>query len=136
MALAFSGFTYIAHDRKLKKQEQLMNDYQLRLMAQNDKDNKSAVIRAKSVKTSGGRRTLFIINSGKAVARNLIVNLPNPDEVYGCNVVFPRTFDELLPGASREFQLFLSEGDDELTLNYTWDDDYKADNKETQKIDL
>ena len=50
--------------------------------------------------------------------------------------VFPLSYKELLPDAYREVTLLLSEGDDELTLNYKWEDDYSKENKETQTIDL
>ena len=136
LALLLSFITYIVHDRKLKKQESQLNDYQLRLMAQNEDENKKAIIRAKVDKPAGGRRTLYICNLGKAKAKNLTVGMPNPDDVYASNPSFPQTFDEILPNAHREFTLLLAEGDDELTLNYTWEDDYSKENRETQTIDM
>lgn len=66
LALLLSFITYIVHDRKLKKQESQLNDYQLRLMARNEDENKKAIIRAKVDKPAGGRRTLYICNLGKA----------------------------------------------------------------------
>ena len=136
LALLFSVFTYLAHDRKLKKQEKKLNDYQLRMMEQSEDENKKAVIRAKVDKPAGGRRTLYICNIGKAKARNLIVDVPNPDDVYAANPRFPQTFAELLPNAHREFTLFLVEGNHELTLSYAWEDDYSKENKENQTINL
>lgn len=136
LALLFSGYTYFAHDRKLKKQEEILKDYQLRSLAQNEAESKKAVIRAKTLKMSGGKRTLYIYNVGKAKARNVTIELPNPDEVYACSPDFPIKYNELLPDAPREIILFLSEGDDELTLNYTWDDDFATGNVETQTVDL
>lgn len=136
LALLFSIFTYLAHDRQLKKQEKQLNDYQIRMMAQSEDENKKAVIRAKVDKPAGGRRTLYICNIGKAKAKNLIVDVPNPNDVYAANPEFPQTFAELLPNAHREFTLFLTEGNDELTLSYTWEDDYNKENKEDQTIDM
>lgn len=136
IALLFSGFTYFAHDRKLKKQERQLNDYQLRSLAQIEEENKKAVIRAKAVKLSGGKRALYIYNAGKAKARNVTVKLPKQDQVYSSNTEFPLKYAELLPDAPREIVLFLCEGNDELTLNYIWDDDYHTDNCESQTIDL
>ena len=49
---------------------------------------------------------------------------------------FMRAVQTSLPDAYREVTLLLSEGDDELTLNYKWEDDYSKENKETQTIDL
>lgn len=136
LALLFSGFTYFVHDRKLKNQERQLNDYQLRSLVHREEENMKAIIRAKAVKYSGGNRTLYIYNAGKAKARNVIVDLPKPDQVYSSNAEFPLKYCELLPDATREVVLFLCEGDDELTLNFTWDDDCQVGNKETQTIDL
>ncbi len=135
-AFGFSLYTFFAHDIRLKKQEKLLNEYQLRSMAQSEKENKKAIIRAKTVKYNSGNRTLYIYNTGKAKARKLKVEMPDGAQVYASRPVFPIIYDELLPGASREVILLLSEGDDELTLIFEWEDDYSKDNKEHQTIDL
>lgn len=135
-ALALSAYTYFAHDRRLKKQEQRLNEYQLRSLAQSEEENKKAVIRAKTVKYKSGNRMLFICNEGKSKARNLKVEMPDAEQVYASRPAFPLSYEELLPGANREVLLHLSEGDDELTLSYEWADDFKRDNKESQTIDL
>ena len=136
LAFGFSFYTFFAHDRRLKKQENLLNEYQLRSLAQNEEENKKAIIRAKAVKYNSGNRTLYIYNTGKAKARNLKVEMPNGDQVYASRPDFPLNYEELLPDASREVILLLSEGDDELTLTFEWEDDYSKDNKEQQTIDL
>ncbi len=136
LALTLSAYTYFAHDRRLKKQEQQLNEHQLRSLAQNEEENKKAVIRAKAVKYKSGNRTLYIYNEGKAKARNLKVVMPDAEQVFASRPNFPLSYEELLPGASREVLLHLSEGDDELTLSYEWADDFKRVNKESQTIDL
>ena len=135
-ALGFSLYTFFAHDRRLKKQENLLNEYQLRSLAQSEEENKKAIIRAKAVKYNSGNRTLYIYNTGKAKARNLKVEMPNDKQVFASRPVFPLNYDELLPDASREVTLFLTEGDNVLTLTFEWEDDYSKDNKEQQTIDL
>ena len=136
LALAFSCYTFFAHDRRLKKQEQLLNEYQLRLMAQSEEENKKAIIRAKSVKYTGGKRTLYIYNTGKAKASNLKVDMIEDEQVIASKPNLPQTYEELLPDASREILLLLTEGDDEITLVFEWEDDYSKINKESQTIDL
>lgn len=135
LALLFSIFTYVTHDRKLKEQEKQLNEYRLRAFAKDEEENKKAVIRAKAVK-SGGRCTVFICNMGNAKAKNLTVAMDNEEQVSATRPDLPVTYHELLPDASREILLLLTEGDDELTLNYTWDDDFGTNNKENQTIDL
>lgn len=136
LALLFSLFTYVTHDRKLKKQEKLLNEYQLRALAQGEADNKKAIIRAKAVKNTGGKRTVFIYNNGKVKARNVIVATDNANQVFATRPDLPITYPELLPDAPREIILFLAAGDNVLTLNYTWDDDFSTNNTESQTIDL
>ena len=136
LAFLLSVSTYIIHDRKLKEQEKLLNEYQLRAFVQGEEEKKKAVIRARAVKTNRGERTVVIYNTGKAMARNLTVAMEKEDQVFATNPDLPITYSELLPDAFREIKLFLAEGDDVLTLNYTWDDDFGVNNKESQTIDL
>lgn len=136
LALLFSVFTYVTHDRKLKKQEKQLNEYQIRALAQGEEENKKAVIRAKAQKIKGGQRTLYICNTGKSKARNVTVAMEKVDQVFATRPDMPVTYPELLPDAPRGIILYLSEGDDILTLNYSWDDDLGTDHKESQTIDL
>lgn len=136
LALVFSCYTFFAHDRRLKQQEKLINEYQLRSMLQGEEENKKAIIRAKSVKYTSGKRTLCIFNIGKAKARNLKVDMHDDEQVVASRPELPQTYEELLPDASREILLLLSEGDDEITLTFEWEDDFRSDNKESQTIDL
>ena len=41
LALLFSAFTYLMHDKKLKVQERKINEYQLRLFEKEDIENLS-----------------------------------------------------------------------------------------------
>ena len=136
LALAFSCYTFFAHDRRLKNQEKLLNEYQLRSLVQNEEENKKAIIRAKAVKYTGGKRTLYIYNTGKSKARNLKVDMSEKGQVCASRPEFPQTYEELLPDASREVLLLLTVVDNLLTLTYEWDDDYSKGNKESQTIDL
>ena len=136
LAFLFSVCTYVIHDRKLKKQESLLNEYQLRALSQGEEEKKKAVIRAKAIKIKGGQRTLYVYNTGNAKARNVIVAMIKDDQVFATRPEMPVTYSELLPDAHREIILHLTEGDDVLTLNFTWDDDFNTNNNETQTIDL
>ncbi len=135
LALLFSIFTYCKHDRKLKEQEHMLNEYQIHFMEVTDEENKRAIVRAEIIKTGNGKRTLRIHNIGKAKATNLIIEMPNPNELNYSNSL-PQLYKELLPNAYRDVILFLCEGEDELTLRYTWTDEYDEINTETQVIDL
>ena len=136
LAFAFSCYTFFAHDRRLNKQEKLLNEYQLWSMAQSEEENKKAVIRAKAVKYTGGKRFLYIYNTGRSKARNLKVDMIDDDQVIASRPELPITYTELLPDASREILILLTDGDDEITLTFEWEDDFGKENKESQTIDL
>jgi len=136
IAFVFSFVTYLVHDRRLKKQELLLNAYQLRSLSQEEEKSKRAVIRAKAVKVVSGQRKLYIGNVGNAVARNLRVDMLDNAQVIATRPNMPMTYAEVLPNATREITLMLTSGNDELTLSYEWEDEYSRENKESQTIDL
>lgn len=135
-AFGFSLYTFFAHDRRLKKQENLLNEYQLRLMALGEDELKQAVVRAEIGSRNKGNRTVYIANYGKAKASNLRIELINEDEIYASNPELPWDIKELLPRAHRDILLLLSEGNDEATFKFSWDDEYKKGNTEQQTISL
>ena len=83
-ALATMGscFTYFVHDKKLKKQQALLNDLQIKKLQREIKDIDSAQLRAKLINvTQVGhdtryKGTISLVNYGKAEARNV--------KVYAC----------------------------------------------------
>lgn len=97
---------------------------------------KKAVIRAYSVKERSGQRSLHIKNEGDLTVTNLQVDIPNKKEFWASRPNLPKTYEELLPGASRVIILALVEGQNEATIHFTWDDDYHKNNDFRQTIDL
>ena len=136
LAFLFSCYTFFVHDRRLKKQEKILNAYQLRSFVQEEKESKCAVIRTKAIKPKAGQRVLVVSNFGKAMAKHLKIEMLDNEQVIATRPEMPVTYAELLPGASREIILMLSSGDDELTLEYQWEDSFSADNQEKQTTDL
>ncbi|WP_156309383.1 hypothetical protein [Sphingobacterium endophyticum] len=79
-------FTYFKHDRKIKAQEKLINDYQLGKIEQEKIQKKQAVLRASLIVGNKGHRILRIYNKGKAIARNVrLIIKDEPDNLYGTN---------------------------------------------------
>ena len=72
-ALLFSAYTYSKHDKKIKAQEQIINDYQINKIAKENEESKKASIRGNIIKGDKGKRTLKVYNCGKATARNIRV---------------------------------------------------------------
>lgn len=135
ITLLFSIVVYWTHDRKLKTQERLLNEYHLRSFAQSETENKQAVIRA-VVKDNdrGGSRILRIINKGKSKAKNLSIAFSDQTQITLIRPELPYVINQLLPGEYREFVMFLCEGDDEATFMFKWEDDFCKENEECQTI--
>ncbi len=53
LAWGVSVFTYFKHDKKIKAQEQIINDYQIKKIKKEDEDRKKASIRGNIVNYRG-----------------------------------------------------------------------------------
>lgn len=78
-ALLGSVFTYLVHDKKLKTQQSILNDLQIKKLKKEIEDGRSVEIRPslinvkKSYNRSYATGTIFLKNFGKAEARDVIV---------------------------------------------------------------
>ena len=101
VALLFAIGVYIAHDRKLKQQQKVLNEYQLKVVEQNKKAEVRAAITNKQSDHSGNRSgTLVIKNYGKATAYNVRFEREYKrdfyafDSCYGYPQLLPQEFQE------------------------------------------
>lgn len=135
LALAFSLFVYISHDRKLKEQERRLNEHQLQKIAAEKSEQAMAAVRANIIKQEKGRRLIKIFNSGKAVARNVNVEVRNDDHGFTFLDFTDRfPFPFLNPQDSTEFSGFVTEAPtNNLYLKITWDDD-SGENRNHQQL--
>ena len=60
-ALIFSAYTYSKHDKKIKAQEQIINDYQINKIAKENEENKKLQFEEISLKVRGVRELLKCI---------------------------------------------------------------------------
>lgn len=135
IAIALTIVIYFKHDKRLKKQEERLNAYQLRKIDNEESENKKAQIKGNIVKNGSGNRILKISNSGKSIARNVRI-----EYCGNMNGIIPRDdhfpYELLNPQDSTEIYLLLCEGKSKLSIKYIWDDDFKADNEFTQILTL
>ncbi len=138
VALFLSLFTYFLHDRRLKKQEHLINDYQLQKISKEQDEHTKAVVKANIIKKNGGKRVIKIFNAGKSIARNVNIEiLQGKDGIHtnDLNELFPYEF--LNPQESTEFLIFLFEGPTAIIkIRTTWDDDFAFGNTHEQILTL
>lgn len=135
LAIIASVFTYIVHDRRLKRQEILINDYQLRKNLEEEQEQKRAKIRANIVKGFKGKTTLKIYNAGKATARKIELKILEEDKLFLMNNPFPYEF--MHPQDNTDLIIHLSDASpDKINVILTWEDDYQQENQHHQILTL
>ena len=135
IAIIGTIFTYFKHDRKIKAQEKLINDYQLGKIEEEKIQKRQAVVRASLIAGNKGHRILRIYNKGKATARNVrLIIKDEPDYLYATN---PFPFPMLNEGEYVNLNIELHKGlPDDISFEILWDDEYKSDNSHEQTVQL
>jgi hypothetical protein len=135
LAIALTIIMYFKHDKRLKKQEEKLNAYQIKKIEDEESDSKKAQIRGNIIRGDKGKRILKIFNSGKAIARNIRIEyLGNMEGIYPNDNHFP--YELLNPQDSTEIYLLLSEGAIKLNVKFLWSDDSANDNEFIQVLTL
>lgn len=135
VALAGTAYTYFAHDKKLKIQEEHLNQYQIKKNHDEELAERKALVRANLVK-GGSNRVLKIFNSGKYLAKNIDLEIvASEDAFHTTNNPFPYEF--LNPQESTEIHLFAThKAPEKFKIIITWDDGFKSGNVYEQMITL
>lgn len=135
-ALVFSAYTYSKHDKKIKAQEQIINDYQINKIAKENEESKKASIRGNIIKGDKGKRTLKVYNCGKATARDIRVEgLDIGSLAVMRNDMFP--YELMNPQDYTEVVIWVVKGSPStIKLKYVWDDDFGQNNEFEQVLTL
>lgn len=136
-ALCLSGITYILHDRRIKKQESLINMYQLEKIHTEKVDKKKAAIKANVIKEDQGRRLIKVFNAGKSVARDIYYEIlsENQDFMILNEDIFP--FALLNPQENTELIMMTTTGSpDKIKMRFIWEDDSNLTNTYEQILTL
>lgn len=136
LALGISVFTYFKHDKKIKAQEQIINDYQINKIAKENEEIKKASIRGNIIKGDRGKRTLKVYNCGKATARDIRVEgLDMGSFVVMRNDLFP--YELMNPQDYTEVIIWVVKGSPStIKLKYIWNDDFGQNNEYEQVLTL
>ena len=134
--MGVSVFTYFKHDKKIKAQEQIINDYQINKIAKENEESKKASIRGNIIKGDRGKRTLKVYNCGKAAARNILVEgLDIESLAVMRNGLFP--YELMNPQDYTELIICIVKGSPStIKLKYIWDDDFGQNNEFEQVLTL
>lgn len=82
LALLLSLYTYFRHDAKIKKQNALINQFQLEKFKKENDSEKKAIIEANVINREKGKRIIKVYNKGKAIAKNVVVTFPGEPNVF------------------------------------------------------
>lgn len=139
IALGFSFYTYFAHDSILKRQEKIINEFQVRALEREESETKKAKIRGNIIDVHGkGNRELRIFNAGQITARNVKVewlNCRDDDGVYVSEDF--SDLGDLSPHNPWKVRLSLNCGHErKMHLRYTWADDYQENNVFEEDLQL
>ncbi len=138
-ALLFAIGVYIIHDRKLKQQQKILNEYQLKVLEQNIAEQKKAEVRAaiinKQCDHSGNRSgTLVIKNYGKSTAYN--VRFEREYKRF-CAIDNYYNYPQLLPQEAQETYVGCQwNTGGEVNAVVTWDDESGKNRKYKCTLDL
>ncbi|MBC8986654.1 hypothetical protein H9X96_12795 [Pedobacter sp. N36a] len=136
-ALCFSAITYVVHDRRIKKQEGLINAYQLEKIDAEKIEQKKAFVKANLIKGHKGNKIIKIFNSGKSAARNIRFEILSEDQNFWFlnQDIFP--FELLNPQESTELIISTSIGSpDKVKIQFIWEDDSSLSNKYEQVLTM
>lgn len=134
-AIIGSILTYIIHDRKIKAQEKLINEYQIAKIEEERTQKKQAVIRASIIPGNKGHRTLRVYNKGKSTGKNIrLIIIDEPNYLYSTN---PFPFPFLNENENVDLNIHLHKGSpDRISFQLLWDDEYQSDNIHEQTVQL
>lgn len=135
LALIGTVYTYFVHDRKIKRQESIINEYQLAKFKEEKEEGKKALISGNIIKTERSQRVLKIYNKGKATATNINIQGLDIREIELQDNILP--YELLNPQDYAQIKfLIIMNAPSTIKLTYTWDDAYQTGNSSTQILPL
>lgn len=137
VALVVSLYTYFAHDRKLKQQEQKINEYQLEQLQKEEQANKKAdIVGEMSLIKAGDNGVLRVFNRGFSSAKNIrIEGFDYENYTILNNAILP--YDCLNAGGDFSLKIFrIGRSFPTMTITFIWDDEWGVDRKNQQTIQL
>ena len=128
LALMGSCFTYFVHDKKLKKQQTLLNDLQIKKLQREIKDDELVEIRPtlvnvnKSMHTSQVTGALLIKNYGRSEATDVEIRAFIKDGMYSHYNEKQRAIKSFLPGQYDEIPVDWGFGANTIEVWIGWND--------------
>ncbi|MCM1078261.1 MAG: hypothetical protein NC344_01295 [Bacteroidales bacterium] len=123
-------WAYFRHDRKIKSQEKILNEFQIKQIEKEQAKEKMAEMKANIISNHKGTARIRFVNAGKANANNIRIEVLTSEKemgkiYYGANF---GPYEVINPQSYREEKLFLCEGHpDTIEMKIIWNDEFKND---------
>lgn len=130
-------FAYFRHDRRIKCQEKVLNELQIRQFAKAEEEEKKAEIKCNFIPNKNGGHIRFV-NAGKSDARNVHIEIITPkNELEGLLIDEWGDYELINPQSYREELVGLCIGSpDYIKLKVTWEDDFAKDRTAILSVQL
>lgn len=144
LILSFLGivggvFAYLRHDRKLKSQEKLLKDMQIRQIQKTEDKELQADIKCNVIHGNKGSARIRFVNAGQSDALDVRVQILTPEKELD-SVLHDENwgpYDMINPQSYREERLCLCMGcPDNILVQVTWDDAFQKDRTVTLSVPL
>lgn len=134
IALFVSVYTYFIHDKKIKKQEFVLNEYQLEKIKVEREQRLQAKVES-SISLYGGTRTLTTTNTGESPAKNVRIEFISDTDGIIYRKIKPHPLlrrNEIITNF-----IHLSENhENTLKIKYLWNDDSGENIEDIQILSL
>lgn len=136
-SLLFTAITFFIYDHRLKNQDRILKDYEIKNIHEIEEENKKAHVKANIIKGEKANRILKIFNSGKATAYNIRFEfVPAPTSLmFYDREKFPFEFLNPQEGTESTF-VMIKEYSRTMKILLTWDDSFGKDRKYEQILTL
>lgn len=121
-------WAYVKHDKKIKQQEEKLNELQIKQFEKAEAKEKMAEMKANIIHNYGGTAKIRFVNAGKNNAYNIRVEILSSKEEMDGIIYFSNwgPYDIINPQSYREERMALCEGHAKIIrLKITWDDDFQ-----------
>lgn len=127
---------HLIYDRKLKNQQNLINEYEIKERELQEAENKKAMIKGNIYSSNvKGVKNLVVFNAGKATAYNIRVEILTDLKGIICSEIKP--YEMLHPQDKFENTFHLAYGHSPtIKIKYIWDDEHENNRDFVQVLDL
>ncbi len=135
LSMGLAIYIYYVHDSKLKKQEWLINNNQLRKINEDELHKLKAHIYIVKESLSDSLFFIKVTNDGFADAKRLEMKIVQSEHVTVLNNDFP--LEILKSGESEKFKIMITDGIQKfIELKFKWIDDSLADRESNHRLNF